>query len=295
MRVFGIIAWAVALPSTALADAPAPYNLPWQLRAAAPATVLRLDSTLALADDAAGHAWVSFLFASYRVFPELSPFIRVGFVQAAQPGTVEEGGASVTNLALGATYGLSSGPLRFAAALGVAAPVGMGGGDTPDPTAAATTRAGILARSAMDNAMFAVNDLVIFPGVDLAYVAHGLTIQLEATLLQLIRARGAAVQPDELKTNLTMGLHVGYFIVPALSVGAELRHQRWLSTPAAVAADMSGANRDTSSLAVGARAHLDLGDGVFVRPGLAYARGIDDPMAARGYNVIQLDVPVSFP
>ena len=38
--------------------------------------------------------------------------------------------------------------------------------------------------------MFAVNYLAIFPGVDLAYVSAGLTVQGEVTLFQLTRVRG---------------------------------------------------------------------------------------------------------
>lgn len=31
-----------------------------------------------------------------------------------------------------------------------------------------------------------------------------------------------------------------------------------------------------------------------MRPGIAYARGLDDPTDAQNYNVLQLDVPVIF-
>ena len=93
----------------------------------------------------------------------------------------------------------------------------------------------------MDNAMFLVNDFAVFPGVDFAYVSHGFTAQVEATLFQLWRVKGdkgpTPKNPDSSKTNLTMGLHIGYFFIPQLSVGAEIRHQRFLSTPLAVKND----------------------------------------------------------
>ena len=62
----------------------------------------------------------------------------------------------------------------------------------------------------------------------------GFTAQVEATLLQLTRVKGdkrppgLPKNPDKSKTNFTMGVHVGYFIMPMLSVGGEIRHQRWL-------------------------------------------------------------------
>ena len=48
---------------------------------------------------------------------------------------------------------------------------------------------------------------------------------------QLERVRGASVQHEASKTNLTSGLHVGYFLVDALSLGAELHYQRWIDAP----------------------------------------------------------------
>jgi hypothetical protein len=89
-------------------------------------------------------------------------------------------------------------------------------------------------------------------------------------------------------------LHLGYFFIPALSAGAELRYQRWLSTPLAIKADTTGKLRDTLTMAVGLRAHFKLSDTVSLHPGIAYARGLDDPLAAAQYNIVQLDVPVQF-
>jgi hypothetical protein len=138
--------------------------------------------------------------------------------------------------------------------------------------------------------MFAVDYFTIFPGVDFAWVDHGLTIQIEATLLQLFRVRGDP--PESMRTNLTMGLHVGYFLHPQVSLGAELRYQRWLSTPVAVKNDPM--MRDVLTAAAGPRFHIQLGDTIWIRPGLSYTRGLDDPMSKQDYGIVQLDVPVSF-
>jgi hypothetical protein len=146
----------------------------------------------------------------------------------------------------------------------------------------------------MDNSLFAVNDLAIIPGIDLAYVAHGFTAQIEATLFQLERVRGAAAQLEASKTNLTAGFHAGYFFIPNLSFGAEVRYQRWLNAPIAVDNDKPGTSVDMVSLGFGPRLHLQVGS-VWLRPGVAFTRGFDHPMTSPGnYNVVQLDVPVVF-
>ncbi|MBA3460323.1 MAG: hypothetical protein H0T46_10210 [Deltaproteobacteria bacterium] len=49
-----------------------------------------------------------------------------------------------------------------------------------------------------------------------------------------------------------------------------------------------------SSAAVGLRGNVDLGEATWLRPGLSYARGLDDPLAGRSYQVIQIDVPFVF-
>jgi hypothetical protein len=171
----------------------------------------------------------------------------------------------------------------------------------PDPANAAANGAGIPARSAMDNAMFATNYLTIFPGIGLAYVNHGFTAQVEVTILELIRVRGGGNPAnDGTRTNFTAGLHVGYFFIPQFSAGAELRHQRWLSTPSIIKAnamrtqELADALRDTSTFAIGLRGHFKLNDTMWLRPGISYTRPIDDPMDASGYNILQIDVPFVF-
>ncbi len=58
---------------------PPPYSLPWQLRPAAAATVIRSDTALAFHDDATGsgtHAVAEMLLGSYKVTDAFAPFIR---------------------------------------------------------------------------------------------------------------------------------------------------------------------------------------------------------------------------
>jgi len=291
---------ATSAPATP-APVAAPYSLPFQLRPAAAGTVLRSDTALAFykpdAATSGGSTVATTLLGSYKVTPEFAPLVRLGLVHNSPPGPSAPGvpgtGTAVTNPVVGATYALKPSPdLRLAFFLGVTIPVGSGGGDNGDPATRAALAAGAAARSAMDNAMFAVNYLAVFPGVDIAWVSKGFTLQGEATFFELGRVRGAAKDADTSRTNLTLGSHAGYFFIPALSVGVELRHQRWLSTPAAVTA--VPAARDTTTLAAGIRLHFELSDNVWFRPALAYARGLDEPMTDANYNIVQLDLPFSF-
>lgn len=291
-----------ALAHAQASPPPAPYSLPWQLRPAAATTVVRSDTAFAQFQNPMTGADVStvtsMLLGSYKLTDNFAPMVRLGLTSNMPPDAMGQSQTATVflNPVLGGTYVFKLAPeLRIAAFLGVALPFGGGGGDSPDPkSAAARGAAGIYSRSAMDNAMFAVNDLVIFPGVDVAFVAHGVTVQLEATALQLTRVRGAKNQVDSSRTNFTAGLHVGYFFIPQISAGAELRYQRWLSTPDNIKKDMTGTLRDTTTMAIGLRFHYKLSDSVAVRPGVSYARGLDDPMAKSHYDIFQLDIPVQF-
>jgi len=229
------------------------------------------------------------LSGSYKVAPNLAVLLRVGVVSDSPP--VGDAGFAFVNPAIGGTYVVNIAPaLRLALFLGLAFPVGMGGGNTPDKAVRSAVLAGIPARSAMDNAMFAVNYITPFPGVDLAYVQGGLTVQAEATVLQLFRVRGDNVDKDSARTNFTTGLHIGYFIASAVSVGAEIRHQAWLSNGSLPDGDP---RRDTTTFAVGPRLHFKIGEKAWFRPAVAYARALDNPMSDQKYNIVQLDLPIS--
>ena len=194
-------------------------------------------------------------------------------------------------------YGIKLSPsLKLGLFLGFPLPVGRGGGTNPTADTANKAAANgvrILTRSALDDAMFAVNYFTVFPGIDFAYVANELTVQVEATVLRLTKVR----RPDTIdhaNTNFTAGLHVGYFIISMLSIGAELRHQRWLSTPNAVGKDATHASRDISTFAIAARLHFKLSEMVWFRPGVSLTLPIDDPIKKTECKVVQLDLPLSF-
>jgi hypothetical protein len=296
------VANATVTPAAAPAPPPPPYSIPWQLRPVAAANVVRSDTAVAFYDNGAGASGstvATMLLASYKVTPTLAPMVRLGFVQNDAPAMGADG-ISFVNPVVGATYAQRVDALRWAAFVGATVPIGMGGGNTPDAGAVGANASGIRARSAMDNAMFAVNYFTAIVGGGVAYVDHKLTVQGEATVFQLFRVRGdnVASSTDAARTNSTVGLHAGYFLVPMLSLGGEIRYQRWLSTPTQLSmgnkVDIPGFARDTVTVAVGPRAHFAVGKGMWLRPGISYARGLDRPLTDTSTNVIQVDLPLIF-
>ena len=284
-------ATAVEPTPRAINPTPPPYSLPWQLRPAGAVNVVRSDTSIGFraVNGVGGTTVVTLLLASYRVTPDLAVMVRAGYVDDAPPGNTSS--SAFLNPAVGATYVVQLGDeFRLAPFLGLALPLGNGGGNTADPAVRAALGAGILTRSSMDNALFAVNYLTPFPGISLAWLKSGLTLQVEATLLELFRARGDIVDKDAARTNFTSGFHAGYFIIPELSIGAEVRYQRWLKNTAIAEGD---ARRDSATAAIGLRAHLKVA-GKLLRPGAALVQPLDAPMAEQSYHVAQIDVPFAF-
>ena len=290
--------------SPAPAARPAPYSLPFGLRPVVAPTDLRLDTSIARYEDRAANGGLgvaSIVTASYRIpgtGPEgagLAPLVRVTLAADAPPAG--SGGLALVNPLVGAGYAVKlGGGFRLNAFLGMTIPVGMGGGDTPDQGTLAARSKGPNARAQLDNALFGVNDFTVIPGFGAAWVRDGWTIQLEATLLQLTRVRGEALQKEASKTNMTTGLHVGYFVLPSMSLGGELRYQRWLNAPFAVERDQSGASRDALTFALGPRFHFEVAGIGWLRPGLSYQRALDRPLAAAApnYHIVQIDIPFVF-
>jgi hypothetical protein len=301
MKRGALLVVAVLVAGTAEADdtpqVPPPYSLPWLLRSTMPGNVVRLDETLAFFNDpasgTAGTTAVTSLLATYKLSPHWVPVFRETWTHNSAPsGGKDPSGSGFSNPLLGVNYLRPlSGGWRLAGFLATTVPIGSGGGDTPDPGAAAANSAAISARSAMDNALFAVNYWTVIVGVAGARVTPQLTLQAEATLLQLTRVRGAESQ-DGSRTNFTAGLHLGHFFSPHFSLGGELRVQRWMSDAAPVRSDPAA--REQFTFGVGPRAHFKIGARSWLRPGLSYSRALDDPMSKKSYDIVQIDAPISF-
>lgn len=288
MVMFGCGEARAAATSEAPTVSASPASLPWALRPISLPNVLRLDTAAAASDE--GTVLASVLTAGVRVTPTLGLLGKVPLIQSVAG---EQTGTVIGNPLLGALYSPRiTDSTKIGLFLGFAVPIGMGGGDGADPHAQRIMRLGIPARSAMDNALFAVNYLTKGVGVSVAYVGHGLTAQLESTVFMLFRARGEGVDREPSRTNLTAGAHAGYAVFPWLTPSVEARYQRWLSTPAAVAKDE--ARRDTLTVAFGLRGTWQVSERVVARPGVSYAEPLDLPLSGAAYRVVQLDLPIVF-
>jgi hypothetical protein len=293
------LAWLLALAPLGLSaqeapkPPPPPYSLPWLLRPVAAGNVARLDTTLALFQDAAGRdgsTLVESAIVSFKASPRFAPLVRVSWVRHDPPAAAASG-TGFSNPLLGLTYARPlSGPWRLALFGAATIPIGSGGGGGPDPAAASALAAGIPARSAMDNALFAIDYFTVIGGASVARVTKPLTLQAEVTVLQLTRVRGPETQ-DRARTNLTAGIHLGRFFGRSVSLGAELRLQRWMTDAAPVRADARA--RETLTFGLGPRFHFKLG-GRMLRPGLSWTHALDAPLRTRGYDMLGLDVPVAF-
>jgi hypothetical protein len=305
-----LVTSCLSLASSALAETPATpppekheygpkpfhYSLPFQLRPAITWNVLRSDTSYAFSQTPAGDkgtTLVTSLLFGYKVTEEIQPFVRIAYTHFAPPGL--DSASAISNPLLGVTYGIKpSDDIRIAAILGITAPIGQGGGDEITSKTVAQ-QGGSAARMALDGALFAQNDVAIVPGVSAAWIAKGFTVQGELTFVQLMRARGDI--GDKSRSILTSGLHVGYFVIPELSVGAEIRHQRFLSTPIALEKaptdERRAELRDNTSVAFGVRGHFQLGN-FWLRPGVAFAMPLDQPLAGSKTKMLQLDIPFVF-
>ncbi len=273
--------------------APAPYAAPFQLRAVMPATVLRLDSAVSFHDrdlsKYEGLANVTIFTAGFKLAPTTGIAVRLPLVYNA-PSGVDAPGAQlqVGNAQLLLTHTpFPKDTVRVAFAVAGALPTTAGSGPSPSAEAKATNASAALTRLNMDNMVFLPNDAAVALGTSVAYVSSGLTVQVDATLLNTFKVREAA--GDANRTNFLVGLGVAYFITPEVSVGLELTGQHWLSTPAAVAADES--LRHTHAALVGGRYHHKFDAGWF-RPGVAIAQGLDGPVST--HKEFRVDLPFVF-
>lgn len=294
-----MVAAVLSFTNIAAAQAPSPpapgpmaragYSVPWSLRPAVAANIVRLDSVYSVAS--VGNAWVSILTAGYRPvrsLPALGVLFRSGIV-GSYPGS---GGSTwaLTSPTFISLFTPEIAPhVRLAPTLAFSLPIGAGGGNPPDqdPANRGAMTAGIYPRQSLDAALFLTNYMAIVAGLGAAWIHRGLTVQAEASLLQFVRVRGDLVDADEARTNFTTGLHVGYQVVPSVTLSAELHYQHWLSTPAAVA--RNEALRSQLTVGGGVRANIPVG-GALLRPGVAFFAPVGGQMNALDYKVFQLDL-----
>jgi hypothetical protein len=287
-------AQSTPVPTVSPAQARAQYSLPWTMRPALAPTIVRVDSSSSFS--APGFTAVTLLTAGYAFIPgTLGAYARAAVVHQS-PAT----GADATVLSNPIVFGLYT-PLvapgwRVAVFAGATLPVGGGGGNEASAETLRTARAAIPTRSAMDNALFAVNYLTPTIGVGAAFIRHGLTAQADVTLLELIRVRGEGRDADATRTNFTAGVHVGYLVVPWLTASAEFHYQHWLYNPSLdpTVANPAGKPAGQATAEIGVRANLPLSRTVLARPGVAFGFPLGGPMGTDDYRVLHLDFPVAF-
>ena len=264
-----------------------PYSIPFMLRPLPAVNLVRLDSVF-VPHDAYGPATggldldvVQLATVGIRATPWLMFLARMGWDWTSRPGTV-----GMSNLTLGANITMPVADVfRLSFFVGAALPLGTDAGGSPNH------RGARLARMGMDNAMFQVDHLNGIAGLGLGFIDGGWTVQAEATLLVLARVEGMS---DAAVANSTFGLHVGYFIVPEFSLGGELRHQQFVSNPAAYRTDPYGEElRAQTSGSLGARLHFQVG-AVWIRPAVSWSIGFDPPLAGDSWQSLQLDLPFIF-
>lgn len=291
---------AAATPAPAAKPAPPRYSMPWMLRPVAAGNVVRADMAFAFSNVRDSQP-ILFL-GSLKVRPNLAVIARFGFIH----NTPVEGASATAfvNPAIGALYAIPvSKSVKASLFAATTIPIGQGGGNTPDlARRGANLPSGIFARASVDNALFQINYMTPIVGADIAYVGNDMTLQFEATALELIRVRGEQLDKDSSRTNLVFGLHGGYFILPQLSFGVEVRYQYWASHPTFEKQIADGKATkdilDNWTFAFGPRAHIKLNEKMWLRPGASLTMGLDLPTGFTGggfeYKIVQVDVPFFF-
>lgn len=281
------LALTLGLAHTALAQAAAPYSAPFQLRGAVAGNALRSETAFGFSDGA--DAVASYLSVSYKLMPDVAGVARVGVASASPASGV--GGTALMNPQLGVLWSPKLGEsFRLSPFLGVTLPVGMGGGETPTPEVSAALAAARQSRFGLDSGIALPNHLWMTGGVSAAWIAHGVTLQAEATLHQGVKTRGASTV-DEAITNTVSGVFAGYSVIPQLNVGAELRYQHFLSTPASVA--KTPELRGQLSFAAGARGHFKVGE-LTLRPALSYGRALGGVAGDASVHAVIFDMALAF-
>lgn len=293
---------APTTPQPTPAEARANYALPWTMRPAIAPNLLRLETSIGIRND--GVAAVTLLTGGYAVLPtKLGFYARLGVTNSVlstpnAPATNNIATGAVTNPLIMALFTpeLTKG-LRLSVFGAATIPVGTGGGNTPPALTASSIATGIPTRSAMDNALFAVNYFTPIVGLGVAYMRWGFTFQVEATVLQLIRVRGENHRSatDEMRTNFTAGASVGYLLHRYVTASAEFHYQHWLSAPNLLSPPMgTPPSVNQASFEVGIRGNWAISRTTLARPGIAFGMGFNGAMADREYKVIHVDFPITF-
>jgi hypothetical protein len=269
-------------------------NVPaWALRGLSVTNVVRVDTVTAMSSQQAtpSNEQVTFLSGCYRLNDNFGVSAKWGFWHYAP-----NNGAQIDAYSNPAAYVNFAVPIdrhfSFAAIAGLSAPIGSGGGNSPDSNVYASVSATKYAKAMLENSLLSPNEVGVPLGFDFGYREGRFTAQLEANMSVLARVKGEAKTPDSARIPAWAAAMVGYFILPELSAAAELRYTTSLTTTAAIAKDPS--TRDNMSFAVGVRGYVRIANNIAFRPGVSYGRGIEGRLNDLGYQYVQVDFPMVF-
>lgn len=242
-----------------------------------------LSNSLVLRGSVSEATLMTVLSASYAWTNSFSTFARLGSVYNASSGL--PGAAGLANPALGVTVQFEvTKHLVIGGQLGITVPVGSGGGDSPSPAALRAWTNSI----DWGGAMFAVNHADIFHGARATYTIDALSLQLECTLHELLRVRGAAADPIGSAATVTgTTATVSYAVLPRLSLSTALSETRVWNTPAYVVADPN--SRVDYFFSAGVSTSVKVGR-TEIAPGISYARALDLPLSGAGFQVAEIDL-----
>ncbi len=169
---------------------------------------------------------------------------------------------------------------------GFTVPIGSGGGDSASPGA---VRAWL---NCIDwDTMCAVNHVDVFNGVRASYELEPFTFSFESVLHELLRVRGANTDPIGAVASITgTSATLSYAVLPALSVSTALSETRVWNTPTYVSDDPNYRVDYFFSAAASTSFKLE---GMEFKPTFLYARALDLPLSAQGFQVAELDVAFS--
>ena len=221
-----------------------------------------------------GQAFVFMAQVAYDFNAHLRAFLRYGLVDNFAPGRAHA--ASVSNLTLGASYGIDAlHYLRLAAEGGLILPIGTGGGTDPAlGVAIANARA-----RALHPTMFDPNFMTTYIGGVFSTQHTRIVGRLETFFDPSFKVNDAP--DDKGKTRLRIAAHGGYRVLPWLEPFLEVRYFRFLSTNAAIEADSKLADNLFGGLGVAAL----LGP---LRAQVVYLRALDPPLTRIDFNVFAI-------
>ncbi len=256
-----------------------------------------MDETVAYFEDPAsgtsGATYVTTLITSYKVSDNLALILRGAWVKNSAPeGGPDPRGSAWSNGVIGANYSRTFGTCwRWTGFLGSNIPWGSGGGDSPQTRRRCGPPGGqrravadgglALRRQLLDRDRGGRPDLRVAGRVP---SVRGDVLSADARA----RTRHRGLLEDQLhRRGARRSLLLAGLLFREPSSGSNA------GCPPLAPVRADPAARQQLTFGIGPRFHFKVGKSWF-RPGVSYSRALDDPMARKGYDIVQLDLPIAF-